>query len=87
IEPTNIKNEDKKVIEITTKHSHTSPILHRLLTSPTKINENSQSSNQKDPVDNDNNNKSPQYQPRYSPFYVPETNTNRKLTPKDTLIK
>ncbi|CAF3492184.1 unnamed protein product [Rotaria socialis] len=86
IESTNLRNEDKKVIEIIAKYSHTSPILHRLLTSPTKINENSQSSNQKDPIDNDNN-KSPQYRPRYSPFYIPETNANRKLTPKDTLIK
>jgi hypothetical protein len=77
-------------IEITNGHDdikpikeeiHTSPILHRLLTSPSKLNDNLVpsnqndnvvSSNQNDYVNNDNN-KSPQYRPRYSPFYKPET--------------
>ncbi|CAF2410229.1 unnamed protein product [Rotaria sp. Silwood2] len=78
----NSQCDNKNVKQVITKHSHTSPILHRLLTSPTKPNEISSVSNQNDYVDNVNN-KSPQYQPRYSPFYVPDT----KITPRDYLNK
>jgi hypothetical protein len=71
---------------IITKYNHTSPILHRLLTSPTKLNETSVPSNQIDPLDNENN-KSPQYRPRFSPFYIPETKNNTKLISDDNLNK
>jgi len=67
---------------IITKHSHTSPILHRLLTSPKKLNEISIVNNQNEPIDNENN-KSPQYRPRYSPFYVPEIKNNTTFISKD----
>lgn len=57
----------------TMKSSHTSsPILHRLLTSPPKITDTSNSSS--DPLDNENN-KSPQYRPRFSPYYDADTKT------------
>jgi len=78
--------DNKKVQETITKHSHTSPILHRLLTSPTKLNETSVLTNQNDFIDNDNN-KSPQYRPRYSPFYKPETKHNTKFISKDNFNK
>ncbi|CAF1055971.1 unnamed protein product [Rotaria sordida] len=86
IDNTNSQYDNKNIKPIITKHSHTSPILHRLLTSPTKPNENISVSNQNDYIDNVNN-KSPQYRPRYSPFYVPDTKTNRILTPRDYLNK
>lgn len=51
--------------------THTSPILHRLLTSPPKNTDTSsvRSTNTTDLLDNENN-KSPQYRPRFSPFYA-----------------
>lgn len=67
-----------------TKTSHTSPILHRLLTSPKKINELSIITNQDDPIENENN-KSPQYQPRFSPFYIPETKNHTRYISKDNI--
>jgi hypothetical protein len=80
---TNGQYDNKNVIQTITKQSHTSPILHRLLTSPAKLNETSILTNQNDYIDNDNN-KSPQYRPRYSPFYVPETKNNTKFISKDS---
>ncbi|CAF1340535.1 unnamed protein product [Adineta steineri] len=74
-----IKVEKKPPTDLVTKHSHISPILHRLLTSPTKLNESiSLVQNQNDSINNNNedNNKSPQYRPRYSPYYVAESKTN-----------
>ena len=79
-------SETKKIQSTIVKHSHTSPILHRLLTSPTKLNEPSVSSNQPDLLDTMNN-KSPQYRPRFSPFYIPDSKTNGKLLTKDSLTK
>jgi hypothetical protein len=70
---TNGQYENKKIQETT----HTSPILHRLLTSPSKLNDTSVSSNSNDYINNDNN-KSPQYRPRYSPCYKPETKPSVK---------
>ncbi len=78
--------DTKKTQTTIIKHNHTSPILHRLLTSPAKFNEISVPSNQIDPLDNENN-KSPQYRPRFSPFYIPETKHNTKLISKDNLNK
>jgi len=79
---TNGQYDTKDMKPIITKHSHTSPILHRLLTSPKKLNEISIVNNQNEPIDNENN-KSPQYRPRYSPFYVPEIKNNTTFISKD----
>ena len=83
---TNGEHDTKKNSSTVAKLNHTSPILHRLLTSPTKLNETSVPSNQPDPLDNENN-KSPQYRPRFSPFYTPETKNNTKLISKDNSTK
>jgi hypothetical protein len=83
---TNGQYDNKNVKQTITKHSHTSPILHRLLTSPSKLNETSVLPNQNDYIDNENN-KSPQYRPRYSPFYIPETKNNTKFISKDNVNK
>ncbi|UJR20979.1 hypothetical protein I4U23_024085 [Adineta vaga] len=82
-----IKTEQTS-IETITKHSHTSPILHRLLTSPTKINESPAVQNTTEPIENDNNNnKSPQYRPRYSPFYTGEEQLKPSFPSIDNLHK
>jgi hypothetical protein len=78
--------DTKKIQGTIIKQNHTSPILHRLLTSPAKSNETSVVINQPDPLDNENN-KSPQYRPRFSPFYVPETKNNTKFISKDNSNK
>ena len=71
------KQYDNK--EIKRKQIHTSPILHRLLASSTKSNEYSLLTDENELIDND---KSPQYRPRYSPFYQ----SNAKIyTPQDYL--
>lgn len=61
--------------------SHTSPILHRLLTSPPKITDTSsvRSNHPTDPLDNENN-KSPQYRPRFSPFYTADSKSRTNGT-------
>ena len=57
--------------------SYASPILHRLLTSPT-AKPTSSNNSISEPLENENN-KSPQYQPRYSPYYSPETQPCTKI--------
>jgi len=63
------ESKSKSVKTTSNRSSLTSPILHQLLTSPTKLNDLLSTTNQNDfdPP------KSPQYRPRFSPHYKPPT--------------
>lgn len=70
----------KETIIIDTKllqTNHSSPILHRLLASPTN------KSSQIDTSENENV-KSPQYRPRFSPYYNHEAKTSTKIISKNS---
>ena len=70
-----ITHKDPIVVDTKlSQKSHSSPILHRLLTSPpTKL-------PTVETIENENN-KSPQYRPRFSPFYKPSTTSHSSRSP------
>lgn len=71
------ESKSKSVKTTSNRSSFASPILHQLLTSPTKLNDLLSTTNQNkfDPP------KSPQYRPRFSPHYKPP------ISPADLTIK
>ncbi|CAF1023231.1 unnamed protein product [Adineta ricciae] len=79
--------DNKPMPMILTNHTYTSPILHRLLTSPAKTNETSVVQSISEPMNHTENSKSPQYQPRYSPHYADERQVKPVFPSMDTFKK